>query len=239
MRGQSKLPDIPEAEQTPWIKRLLNLVEELSERVHQLEEENGQLKDEIAVLKGEKKRPTFKPSKMDEQAGRDSKSGRDRKGRRPKRRNKRQKTQNLAIHQEKVVAPSERIPPGSRFKGYRDFVVQDLVIEACNTRYRLERWETPDGRVLTGQVPPQLGGRHFGTTLLSYVLYQHHHCQVTQPLLLEQLREWGIDISAGQINELLSADKACFHDEKDALLLAGLRASCVVTVDDIGATMAM
>jgi hypothetical protein len=35
-------------------------------------------------------------------------------------------------------------------------------------------------------------------------VYQHHHCQLTQPLVLEQLREWGIDISAGQVEAWLS-----------------------------------
>lgn len=57
---------------------------------------------------------------------------------------------------------------------------------------------------------------------MSYILYQHHHCQVTQPLLLEQLREWGIDISSGAIDDLLLHHKDGFHSEKDELLLAGL-----------------
>ena len=30
--------------------------------------------------------------------------------------------------------------------------------------------------------------------------HQHHHQRVTQPLLLEQLRQWGVDISAGQLS---------------------------------------
>ena len=37
------------------------------------------------------------------------------------------------------------VPPGSRFKGYADFVVQDLVLRACCIRYRRERWLTPEG----------------------------------------------------------------------------------------------
>jgi Transposase IS66 family len=49
------------------------------------------------------------------------------------------------------------------------------------------------------------------------------------------LREWGIDISAGQIDALLQNDKASFHEEKDALLRAGLALSSYVTVDDTGA----
>lgn len=71
--------------------------------------------------------------------------------------------------------------------------------------------------------------------MTSYVLYQHHHCHVTQPLLLEQLREWGVDISAGQINRLLLEDKEAFHREKDGLLKVALAPSPYVTVDDTGA----
>ena len=60
--------------------------------------------------------------------------------------------------------------------------------------YELERWQTPEGKVITAK-PPTSG--HFDYNLISYVLYQHHHSRVTQPLLLEQLREWGVHISSG------------------------------------------
>jgi len=134
-----------------------------------------------------------------------------------------------------VIQPEGVIPPGSRFKGYRDFVVQELVIRTHNIRYRLARWETPEGQTLTGQLPGGLGGPHYGPHLIGYVLYQHHPCQVTQALLLEQLREWQVDISVGEINHLLSAGKDNFHPEKDALLKVGLTVSDYVSVDDSGA----
>ena len=108
------------------------------------------------------------------------------------------------------------------------------MIRAHNIRYRLARWETPDGQTLIGRLPTALQGRHFGPTLASYILYQHHHCQVTQPLLREQLAEWGIAISAGQINDLLIGAKARFHAEKDALLLSALTHSRYISVDDTG-----
>jgi len=114
-------------------------------------------------------------------------------------------------------------------------VVQDLKIEPYNIRYRLEHWVTPDNESITGTLPVTLNKQHFGPQLNSYILYQYHHCQVTQPLLLEQLREWYIDISSGQINQILLQGKNEFHTEKDALLQAGLAASTYVTVDDSGA----
>ena len=104
-----------------------------------------------------------------------------------------------------------------------------------NTRYRLAHWQTPDGRHLTGKLPEALRGGHFGPAMVAYILYQYHHCHVTQPLLHEQLREWGIDISSGQINAILQHDKAAFHQEKDSLLAAGLELSSYITVDDTGA----
>ncbi len=41
--------------------------------------------------------------------------------------------------------------------------------------------------------------------------YQHDHCRVTQPLLLEQSHEFGIDISTGQLNRLLVENQEKYH----------------------------
>src|SRR5882724_1314477 len=230
------IPTIPEAERTPLVTLLLGLIEDLAERVQKQDEEIEHLKDEVRVLKGQKKRPHFKPSNMDEQTDKDqseSAAG-DEDPRRPGS-DKRSKKAEMVIHDEKIIRPQRRIPKGSRFKGYRDVIIQDLVIEAHNTRYRLARWLTPRGEYLIGELPAHVAEHRFGPTLRSYVLYQHHHCQVTQSLLHEQLREWGVDISTGTIDALLSADQDTFHAEKDALLETGLATASYVTVDDTGA----
>ena len=60
-----KLPQIPEAQQTPLVKVLLTLLEQFAQRILLLEEQVLQLKDEINVLKGQKKRPQFQASNMD------------------------------------------------------------------------------------------------------------------------------------------------------------------------------
>jgi len=229
------IPDIPEKDQTATVKMLLALVEQFAQQIQLQTEEIARLKDEINILKGEKKRPVFKPSKLDKQTEDQNKSDEDSSKPPKKKRVKKSKTAQLTIHQDKVIKPDAIIPEGSRFKGYRDFVVQDIHIEVRNIRYRLERWDTPDKKTLKGTLPRSVNNQHFGPHLISYILYQYHHCQTTQPLLLEQLREWGIDISAGQINQLLIANKTDFHAEKEAVLKSGLSASSYVTVDDSGA----
>jgi hypothetical protein len=220
--GPRKLPqvfDFPPDQVTPAVLMLLEIC-------HYQQEQIQELRDEIARLKGQKPKPKIKPSKLEG-------GGKKRRSKRP-RRGKRSKTCNLEIH-EIVVVPPKEIPKGSRFKGYEDFTVQDIRIELHNTRYRLERWEASTGEHLVGTLPADVGGVHFGATLRSFILYQYHHGHVTQPLILEQVREWGIDISAGHLSAIITDDKEGFHAEKEALLRVGLQQSSYVHVDDTGA----
>jgi hypothetical protein len=241
-----RLPHIAEAQHNASVEQLLGQIEYLLEENRRQAEVIQQMRDEIAVLKGQKARPTFKPSGMetetepdDEADGGDDEGGdgegADGKPRKRAGSSKRSKTHELAIHETIKVAPTEPVPEHSRFKGYRDFVVQDLRIRAHNTCYRLEVWQRPDAEWLIGELPAGLNGGHFGPELRRYALYQHHHGHVTQPLLHEQLREWGIDISVGQIDALLSGDNDGFLAEKDELLVSGLEVSGHITVDDSGA----
>ena len=223
--GTRKLPqisDFPPDEVTPAVLMLLELC-------HYQQEQIQALRDEIARLKGQKPKPKIKPSKLES-----GKKGEPRRKDKGFRRGKRKKTRELEIHEERYIAPEE-IPKGSRFKGYEDFTVQDIRIKVHNTRYRLERWETPDGERLVGKFPSEVGGGHFGQTLRAYILYKYHHARVTQPLILEELREWGVDISSGQISAILTEGKQEFHAEKEELLRVGLQQSRYVHVDDTGA----
>ncbi len=65
------LPDVPQSEQTPLVKELLGIIAQLIETVQFQQEQISQLKDEIRVLKGQKKRPVIKPSKLDAQTNND------------------------------------------------------------------------------------------------------------------------------------------------------------------------
>ena len=127
------------------------------------------------------------------------------------------------------------IPEGSRFKGYRDILIQDIIIQAHTTRYRLAQYKTPNGSYISGRLPDGIQGKHWGSTLRSFILYQYHHQHVTQPLLLEQLHELEIDISAGQLSKLITEDLERFHEEKETMLEAGLGQAAYVHADDTSA----
>ena len=71
--------------------------------------------------------------------------------------------------------------------------------------------------------------------LRSYLLYQYHHCHVTQPKLQEQMREWNIDISSGQLNRILVENKEAYHSEKQDILRVGLTVSSYINTDDTSA----
>ena len=106
------------------------------------------------------------------------------------------------------------------------------MFKTFNTCYRLAQYQAPDGSYVSGQLPDELNGRHFGNELISFILYQYHHQHVTQPLLLKQLQDLGVDISSGRLSQFITDGLERFHEEKAHLLQAGLSVSRYVNVDD-------
>jgi hypothetical protein len=196
----------------------------LREEHHRLREENQALRDEVARLKGQKGKPSIGPSRLHPRKRR-KRRGRRRRGR----------VGPLRIDRTEAVKAKD-VPEGSRFKGYADFDVQELLIKTERIRYRLEKWRTPSGELVTAELPAAVtGGGHFGVTMRSFILYQYYHALVTEPLLLEQLHEYGVVISSGQLHALIVEGKEQFHREKDEILEMGLRVSRHIHVDDTGA----
>ena len=219
--------NIPDSDRrNPSVSILLELLEQHIETIALQKEQIQQLKDEIARLKKQKPKPKISPSNLSQKGKKKS------SGKRPGSA-KKKKTANLEIHATERIKP-ESIPPGSKFNCLKPYTVQGLKISVHNTRYLLEQWITPDGKIISGKLPSEIDG-HFDNTLRTFILHQYHNCHVTQPLLLEQLREWGVDISSGQLNNILTENKDSFHNEKDAILAAGLQSSSYVNVDDTGA----
>ena len=89
------------------------------------------------------------------------------------------------------------------------------------THFRCERWQSPDGKVITAPLPAGVSG-HFGPELRRFVLAQYHQGQVTVPRLLALLQALGIVISKRQLMRLLIADQDGFLEEARDVLRAGL-----------------
>lgn len=237
---------IPPEQRTPLVEALLRVIEQqqatiaqLQATVQQQQLRIEQLEAEVRRLRGmpDKPKPKPGPSPLNDPSGPPSASGEKKKpntpdGKRPGSA-KRSKTQELKIHKTDPL-PLDGLPADTRFLGYRDFIVQDLQIEPYNTCYRRGRYQLPDGTILTAPLPQGVNS-HFGPALRQYALYQHFHNHVTQPLLHEELRELGVDISAGQINRLLTEGYEAFHQEKDSLLPAAREVSAYLHTDDTSA----
>lgn len=154
------LPEITSLERTPLVEALLGIIGQQHEQLRRQAERIEELEDEIRRLKGGSKRPQLKPSQLDQEppAGNgDSEAGSD-ANRRGRGKSKRQKTQKLKIHHLQRVAP-EGFPAGSRYKGCRPYVVQNLKIEVVNTCYLLERWQTPTGEYVLAAAPERYRSR--------------------------------------------------------------------------------
>lgn len=208
-----------------------DIIQQAMDYARGLETENQQLRDEIARLKQVPEKPDIKKGKNkdDDDEPRSGGSGK-RGGSRKERR--RQKKTAIQIHETKVIKP-QGLPPGAKLLDVQEYTVQDIEIKNKNTRYMIQRWLLPDGTVVRGDLPIDVVG-HYGTELRKYILYQFHHNRVTEPLLLEELRELGILISSGQLHNLLVEGHELFHKEKEDVLRAGLATSTFVQTDDTG-----
>ena len=228
MKKTPCIPPLVEDVIPEFIKDLYDLIQEQTAIIKKQAEQIQLLKDEIARLKNQPPRPKIRPSRLSKGKKLKKSTGK-RAGSK-----KRSKTSQLVVHDVKPVEP-EYLPDGSVFKYYKKYMTQDIKIEPFNTLYKIKVYETPDGKLISGKPPEHLNGTHFGDHLTCFILYQYHHCHVTQPLLLDQLRELGIDISSGQLSRIITRGKNGFHQEKDRILAAGLEVSKYINVDDTGA----
>src|SRR5215213_6707577 len=218
-----ELPEIRPEERTPLVEALLGILRQLADRVAEVERINQELRDEIARLKGLKPRPQIRPSILNTPPRTNDTADEQGKGRQ-RGKPSRPKTSELIIHQT-LPLHWDNPPAGSTIKGFEPYVVQNLIIRSENIKYLRARYELPDGRSELAPFPqgvlPVEGG-HFGANLGTYILDQYHQAHVTEPLLLEQLWEYGIDISSGQLHRILTDNKDIFHQEKAEVLAAGL-----------------
>ncbi len=208
---------------------LKSLVLQLLEERAELRRTVAALRDEVVRLKGGPGRPdvkaNVKPSGMEkasEPQPTGPRGGRRRGGTRAK----------LVIDEERKLEADA--PPGSCFKGYASYLVQDLMIRPHVTDFRRQCWQTPDGKTVMAPLPAGVDG-HFGPELRRFVLAQYHQGQVTAARLVTLLRGFGVVISKRQVVRLLNAGKESFLEEARGVLRAGLTNAAWISADDTGA----
>lgn len=203
------------------------LIEKLSKELGQKQERIEQLEASLLAEKKLKDKPAIRPSLLNQSPSVPTTAKRAGSV-------KKSKKLNFEIDEEIIIIPPS-IPEGAKLNGYRDYDVQDIIIKRHNIRFKLAEYITVDGKTYRGELPAEYQGKHYGLGLICYVMYQHYQCRVPQTLIYEQLREWGIDISTGQVNRLLNEEHQIFEQEQQQVLKVGLETAGYIHTDDTGA----
>jgi len=227
----NNIQDIQEAREC--IVMLLNLVENLKSDNRELREQVQRLRDGINRLKGEQGKPNIRPRKRKRTSSNHSS---ERERHEPKKWKKSRKLDRIKIdHVQVLDVETERLPADARFKSYEDVAVQDLDIRTNNILFRKKKYHSrSEGKTYLAELPRGYEGQ-FGPGLKSLAIVMSFGMQATEPKILEFFDNFGIQISSGQLSNILIKDKEVFHTEKDAVYEAGLCSSPWQHMDDTGA----
>lgn len=204
---------------------LLNLVEELKAENERLRAENQRLRDELNRLKGEQGKPEIK-GKTQREVRKHSSEAERRRSQKSKSRKERKGGKAVRIDQVKrVELDRSTLPADAVFKGYERAVVQDLRIESNNILFLKEKFYSASERKT--YIAPQPAGYEgqFGPTIKALTLTFYYSCHMTEPKILEFFHNMGVEISSGEVSNLVIKGQERFHAEKTAIYRAGLESS--------------
>ena len=222
----------PESVADPNLRRcivgLLNIVQQQSEEIARLREENRTLKDEIARLKGEQGRPKVRPNKP---AGGSNHSSEEQRNE-PKKRDLKRK----AIEVDRTEAcPVDRttLPSDAQYKGTETTVIQDVICRRDNIAFEREKFYSPsEGKTYLGPLPAGYSGYKFGPGVRSLVWVLYFATGTSEPKIVELFESIGVQMSEGELSNLLIHDLEKFHAEKCEVQRAGLASSPWQHIDD-------
>jgi regulator of replication initiation timing len=206
------------------VKRLLNTIEQLSGAMQELRDENQRLRDENHRLKGEQGKPNIKGNKTGREPPLDHSSEQERhKGRQ---RHKRSKKTDVPIDREEVLKVDlARLPADAEYKGCEAVVVQDLQLHPNNVRFYKEKYySASQHKTYLAELPPGYAGQ-FGPGIKSLIVTLYFGVGTSEPKIREFLENMGVQISSGEVSDLLIQKQEEFHAESAAVYEAGLRSS--------------
>lgn len=205
------------------IIRLMNLIEAVSADLRDAQAEIQRLRDENNRLKGEQGKPNIKANKPKPPP---SNYSSEQERRKPKPRQKRAKKATIKIHREQTLeVDKSRLPEDAEFKGYEDVVVQDVVFRADNVCFHKEKyWAYSTGKTYLAELPLGYEGQ-FGPGLKALTLTLYYGGGMSEAKIRDLYENIGVQISAGEVSNLLIKGQEPFHAEKDEVCEAGLGSS--------------
>jgi len=218
-----ELNAIQEENARELVKRLLNMMEQLSREVRELRVENQHLRDENNRLKGEQGKPNIKGNKAPSpKADHSSEPERHKK----RVRHKKSKKVEVRIDRKEILKVDvKQLPADAEYKGYETVVVQDIQIKTENVLFRKEKYYSASRhKTYLAQLPPGYGGQ-FGPGIKSLILTLYFGVGTSEPKIREFLVNMGVQISKGEVSDLLIQKQEGFHAESEAVCEAGLYSS--------------
>jgi Transposase IS66 family len=206
---------------------LLNLTESHIEQIRLLKEQVQLLRDEIARLKGQQGKPNIKPSKpaVDHSS--------EAQRRMPTVWQKRSKRDFLPITRTcNVAMDRSTLPADAEFKGYEEFIGQELKLVWENVRFLREKFYSPSTNKTYLAPLPEGYDSHFGSGIQSLSLWLGYAGNMSQAAIHALLTCAGVSISTGTVNRFLVQEQDLFHKESQEVLLAGLSCAPWANIDD-------
>lgn len=250
------IPEIVNAsisdEQLAIVKKLLNIIERLASENETLSAEQQLLRDEINRLKGEQGKPNIKANKKKDG---DISSESERKEaeinaknsleegvtKNAKGKNKRQRDAKLP----KIKIDFEQICPLDKvglpydlvFKGYKEVVIQDLIIKTKNVKYLREvYYSLSEGKCYYGKLPKEEEGQgEFGSGIRALIPILKAECGLSEQRILGFFQNFDIVISAAYVSQQWTNGYDIFHQEKSDLYRSGITYSDYTQIDDTSA----
>ena len=218
---------------------LFQIIEELSQDNDKLSKEVQKLRDEINLLKGEQGKPNIKPSKKKENE--DHSSENDRKKRETPREDKapKPKAKNHKIkidRTEYCKVNKEDLPEDAKFKGYKSYFTQNIIIKTDNVEYKREVYHSAsEKKIYIGKLPAEVKGG-YKPEIKSLTIVLKHIANVSEPKIKEFFENIGIHISQSTISRILTKEEVeVFHKEKENIFKAGLCSTTYQQIDDTSA----
>ena len=211
------------------LRTLLNLVEVLADENAAQQSTIQKLNDEINRLKGEQGKPDIRKQSTDHSSEDNRKNHDNKKPRKPKVKKK----ETVKIDR-KIVCNIDlnTLPLDVISKGHETRVMQDIMISTDNIEFSLSVYYSPSlKKTFTASLPDGYYGE-FGPGIRTLVLTLYRDSGMTQPAIERFLVTFGIEISSSTISRMITENHDVFHQEKEAIITAGLQSTPYHHIDD-------